>query len=80
MAEKTKKKKSFFSGIKRFFGNIAKYFRDTVSEMKKVVWPSKTQIINNTIVVIVIVTIAAVVIFGLDAIFGFTLKALLKLA
>ena len=35
MAEKTEKKKGFFAGIKRFFKNIAKFFRDTRSEMKK---------------------------------------------
>ena len=48
MADKTEKKsKGFFAGVKRFFGRIGKFFRDTVSEMKKVVWPSKKQIINN---------------------------------
>ena len=42
MADKTEKKsKGFFAGVKRFFGRIGKFFRDTVSEMKKVVWPSK---------------------------------------
>ena len=51
MADKTEKKsKGFFAGVKRFFGRIGKFFRDTVSEMKKVVWPSKKQIINNTVV------------------------------
>ena len=55
MADKTEKKsKGFFAGVKRFFGRIGKFFRDTVSEMKKVVWPSKKQIINNTVVVAVV--------------------------
>ena len=60
MADKTEKKsKGFFAGVKRFFGRIGKFFRDTVSEMKKVVWPSKKQIINNTVVVAVVVVVAA---------------------
>ena len=46
MAEKTGKKPG---KIKAFFSGIAKYFRDTRSEMKKVVWPSRKQVINNTI-------------------------------
>ena len=72
MADKTEKKsKGFFAGVKRFFGRIGKFFRDTVSEMKKVVWPSKKQIINNTVV-------AAVLIMVLDAVFGFGLNQLLK--
>ena len=81
MADKTEKKqKGFLAGVKRFFGNIAKFFRDTRSEMKKVVWPSKKQIINNTLVVLVVVAIAAVAIFALDSVFGFVLNKLLELA
>lgn len=79
MADKTEKKqKGFLAGVKRVFGNIAKYFRDTKSEMKKVVWPTKKQIINNTVVVLVVVVIAAIVIFLLDSLFGFGLNLLLK--
>ena len=36
-----KKKTSFFGKVKNFFKGIAKYFKDTKSELKKVVWPSK---------------------------------------
>ena len=81
MADKTEKKsKGFFAGVKRFFGRIGKFFRDTVSEMKKVVWPGKKQIINNTIVVIVVVIISAIVVLALDLLFGFGRDALLALA
>lgn len=78
MSDKTAKKAGFMEKVRAFFGRIAKFFRDTVSEMKKVVWPSKKQIINNTIVVLVVVAVAAVVLFGLDTIFGLLLKLLLK--
>lgn len=77
MAEKNQKKPGFFAGVKRFFQNIAKFFRDTFSEMKKVVWPSKKQIGNNVLVVVVVVVIAALLIFGLDAVFSLLLKLLL---
>lgn len=33
-------------------GKVAKYFKDLKSEFKKVVWPSKKQVINNTSVVL----------------------------
>lgn len=59
--------------------NIAKFFRDTRSEMKKVVWPNKKQVINNTVVVLVVVLLSAVVIFILDAVFGFGLSTVLDL-
>ena len=51
MAENTAKKPGFFAKVKNWFKGIGKFFRDTKSELKKVVWPSKSQIINNSIVV-----------------------------
>lgn len=81
MADKTEKKsKGFFAKIKNFFGRIGKFFRDTVSEMKKVVWPSKKQIFNNTVVVLVVVLVAAVIIVVLDTVFHFGLSHLLQTA
>ena len=65
-----KKKTSFFGKVKNFFKGIAKYFKDTKSELKKVVWPSKKDVKTNTITVIAVVVIAAVVLIVLDLIFG----------
>ena len=64
------KKVSFFGKVKNFFNGIGKYFKDTKSELKKVVWPSKHDVKNNTITVVVVVLIAAVVLIALDLIFG----------
>jgi preprotein translocase subunit SecE len=80
MAEKIEKKSGFFAGVKRFFGKIVKFFRDTKSEMKKVVWPSKKQVLNNTIVVLVVVLVSFVVIFALDSLFGLSIQGLLGIA
>ena len=33
-------------------GGIRKYFRELKSEMKKVVWPTRKQVVNNTGVVL----------------------------
>ena len=74
MADKTEKKPGFVArmkaAVKDFTSNLAKFFRDTKSELKKVVWPSKADIKTNTVVVLVTVAIAAVVMIALDAIFG----------
>ncbi len=78
MAEQGKKKPGFFSRVAGSFKRIGKFFRDIVSEMKKVAWPSKKQIINNTLIVLAVVLIAAVFIFGLDTLFGFILRLLLQ--
>ena len=77
MADKSVKKPGFFAKVKGFFARIGKYFRDTRSEMKKVVWPSRKQVINNTIVVCVVVLISALVVLLLDFVFGLGMDLLL---
>ena len=48
MADKTEKKPGFVAraktAVKNFCARVAKFFRDTKSELKKVVWPSKEDI------------------------------------
>ena len=58
------------TAVKNFCGKVAKFFRDTKSELKKVVWPSKKDTKTNTIVVLVTVIVAAAVLILLDTIFG----------
>lgn len=41
-------------------------FKDTKAELKKVVWPTKKQIVNNTLWVLVLVIIVAAVVLGID--------------
>ena len=49
---------------------IVKYFKDARSEFKKVVWPTPKETTKNTIVVLIMCALAAVVIFGIDSLFG----------
>ena len=73
MAETKKKEKK-----PGFFSRIAKYFRDTKGEFKKIIWPTKKQVINNTLIVLAVVCIAGVFLFALDMGFGAVLKLVLK--
>ena len=59
-----------------FFSKIARSFRDMKGEMKKVVWPSRKQVINNTMIVLAFVAVSGVFIWGLDSILSFAIKAL----
>lgn len=65
-AQKNKKKKnqgqSFLSGVK--------------AEMKKVIWPTKQELINYTVMVIVATIIVMVIIGVADAVFGQLFKLL----
>ncbi len=80
MAEANSKKPGFFTKVKNWFKNLGKFFRDTKSELKKVVWPSKKQVLNNTAVVLVVVIVASVVILLLDMLFGGAMRGILSLA
>ena len=39
------------------------------AELKKVIWPTPKQVVNNTIAVVVIVLITAAIVFVLDVVF-----------
>ena len=49
--------------------NKKSFFKDFKAELKKVIWPTPKQLVNNTITVIVMVLITAVIVFALDFIF-----------
>ncbi len=49
-----------------FFEKIGKWFREMKSELKKVVWPSRKQIINNTLVALAVMVIVGVVVWAFD--------------
>lgn len=61
-----------------FFARIGRSFKDMRGEMKKVVWPTKKQVWNNTLVVLVVVIISAIIISGVDSLFSFLIRLLLK--
>ena len=49
--------------------NKKSFMKDFKAELKKVVWPTPKQLVNNTIAVITIVLITAVIVFALDLTF-----------
>ena len=49
--------------------NKRHFFKDFKAELKKVIWPTPKQLVNNTIAVITIVLITAVIVFALDLVF-----------
>ena len=45
------------------------FFKDFKAELKKVIWPTPKQLVNNTVAVITIVLITAAIVFVLDVVF-----------
>ena len=54
-----------------------KGLKATKSELKKVVWPTRTQLTNNTGIVIAAILVFGVILFGLDSLFSLLLKLVL---
>lgn len=45
------------------------FFKDFKAELKRVIWPTPKQLVNNTVAVITIVLITAIIVFVLDLAF-----------
>ncbi|MCI9016587.1 MAG: preprotein translocase subunit SecE [Clostridia bacterium] len=45
------------------------FFKDFKAELKKVIWPTPKQVLNNTTAVITIVLVTAIIVFVLDLAF-----------
>jgi len=56
---------------------IIDYIKQVYNEMRKVTWPTRSELINSTIVVIIISAIVAVIIFVLDLLFSTVLQLIL---
>lgn len=56
------------SGKPGFITRVKNYFAAVRSEMKRVVWPSKSELTNYSVAVILSLIVVGVVIAGLDAI------------
>ena len=63
-----------------FFKKVAKWWREMKSELKKVVWPSPKQIVNNTFAALVVMAISAIVIWGFDEIAQLIVRAVISIA
>ena len=74
--EKAKKPNAFVRGWKR----VTRYFREMKSELKKVVWPTRQQVVRNTVVVILVVLVVGVLIWLFDWLAAAVIKALVNLA
>ncbi|GAA2521332.1 preprotein translocase subunit SecE [Rarobacter incanus] len=49
-----------------FFGSIALFVRQVIAELKKVVTPTRSQLINYSIVVVVFVAVIMLFVVGID--------------
>ena len=70
------KKENFFIRSGR---RTQKFYKDFIGEAKKVVWPTRKQLINNTAIVLAVVFFVGAIIWILDFIFESGLSLALNL-
>ena len=56
---------------------ISTYFREMRSELKKVVWPNRKQLINNTAIVLVALVVFGALVAGLDFVFRYVVDKII---
>jgi len=65
-----KKKPNFIRKIGLFFKRLVKRiivsFREMFAELKKVTWPTRSALINYTLIVLAFMVLMGVIIYGLD--------------
>ena len=52
------------------FGRFGRFLREVVAELRKVIWPTRKQMVTYTIVVIVFVVFMVALVAGLDVLFA----------
>lgn len=61
------------------FKRLGQYFKDVRSEMRRVVWPNRTEIYNSSVVVIVTLVVFGIGVALLDTAVVYVLGALAKI-
>jgi preprotein translocase subunit SecE len=56
---------------------FVQFYRETTAELRKVVWPTREQAINLTIIVIIVVLAMSLFLGGIDAILTQVLRLIL---
>ena len=62
-----------------FFQRVGKWFREMRSELKKVIWPSRKTLINNSAISVGVMLASAVVLWGFDELDQMLVRALFTL-
>jgi len=64
--------------LKNIFNKINNFIKEAIAELKKVIWPTKKDLKNSTIVVISTIIIASIFIGLVDIFFTKTLTLFMK--
>ena len=58
---------------------IVRYYRETVGELRKVVWPTRQEALNLTAIVLIVIFVMAILLGSFDYLFAELFKFLINL-
>jgi preprotein translocase subunit SecE len=58
---------------------IVRYYRETVGELRKVVWPTREEALRLTQIVLIVITVMAILLGSADYLFGLLIRFLIGL-
>ncbi len=63
-----------------FFQKVSKWFREMKSELKKVIWPTRKQLTQNSLIAVGVMLVSSVVLWGFDELAQMLVRVLFTLA
>ena len=66
MAEEPNRQPQLVSKPLGWIANVRQFWREVVQEMKKVSWPTRTEVINTTIITVLVVIFFALFLWASD--------------
>lgn len=65
--EEEKKSSKVAARLRQFFQNIGQYFVSIVDQMRKVIWPTRKQLVISVITIFIFLVISVLLVFGVDS-------------
>ena len=66
----------FIASRTQMGASMLSYVGDTQTEVRKVVWPTRQETVQTTLIVILMVTVMALLLWGVDSILGWAVRSL----
>ena len=58
---------------------LIKFFKETKAEMKKVTWPTREQLVHNTLIILIFIIITCIILSLCDGAFSWLLTQFTKI-
>ena len=59
-----------------WLANVRQFWREVAREMRQVSWPTRTEVVNTTIIVVIAVFFFAFYLFAADIVFSYLIKGI----